>query len=377
MGPLLSSFLVSISIATAALAPAPAPTPPPAAVIPIDTGGFGPPFVRAKVRGASFWFLLDTASSSAFGQSQAEAIGLHGERNDIPVELPGVTFTMRSVGVTDLGPRQLALGHKLDGVLGSEFFARFLVTLDFQRNTLTISDSRTVRHKARGRSLPMLIEGGLPYTAADLALRGHGTLNGKFLLDTASDAAVTLFSPLVRERGLAGPQPTRPAGATGEMQAVSRGESLALGGFLLRDPLIVLSVSESGALADPAHAGLIGMEVLRRFTVTLDYARKRVLLDKNAAFKSSFDYDASGLRVASPGQDLTTLEVRRVLPGSPAAEAGFQPGDVILAVDGRAVPEITPQGVRRLLQKDGKQYTLSILRRGEIRKLQLKCRRMI
>jgi hypothetical protein len=50
---------------------------------------------------------------------------------------------------------------------------------------------------------------------------------------------------------------------------------------------------------------------------------------------------------------------------------------MILAVDGRAVPEITPQGVRRLLQRDGKQYTLSILRRGEIRKIQIKCRRMI
>jgi C-terminal processing protease CtpA/Prc len=119
------------------------------------------------------------------------------------------------------------------------------------------------------------------------------------------------------------------------------------------------------------------MDVLRRFNVTLDYSRKRVLLEKNAAFTSTFDYDASGLRFAPQGEDLTTLEVRRVLPRSPGAEAGFEPGDVILAVDGRPVGEITPQGVRRLFQKDGQQYALSILRRGEIRKLQLKCRRLI
>jgi hypothetical protein len=366
-----------LALAASVLLALPAPTRPPAAVIPIDTGGFGPPFVRAKVKGASFWFLLDTASPSAFGQRQALAIDLAVEKSDIPIELPGITFTMRSVPIVDLVPRQIALGHKLDGVLGSEFFARFLVTVDFQRNTLTISDSRTVRHAGRARSLPIVIEGGLPYADAALTVRGPGTLNGKFLLDTASDGAVTLYSPFVRERGLAGPPPTLPAGATGEMQAVSRGESLALGGFLLRDPLVVLSVSESGALADAGHAGLVGMDVLRRFTVTLDYARKRVLLEKNAAFKSSFDYDASGLRVQPQGQDLTTLEVRRVIPRSPAAEAGFEPGDVILAVDGRPVGEITPQGVRRLFQKDGAQYALSILRRGQIRKLQLKCRRVI
>lgn len=368
-------ILASAASASAAL---PAPARPAAAVIPIDSGGgFGPAFVRAKVKGALFWFLLDTASPSAFGQRQAQAIDLSDEKSDLSVELPGVTFTMRSVGIRDLAPRQLALGHKLDGILGSEFFARFLVTLDFQRNTVTISDARTARRVRRGRSLPITIDAGFPYVSAGVSLRGHGTLTGKFLLDTGSEGAVTLFSPLVRERGLAGPQPTKPAGATGEMQAVSRGESLALGGFLLRDPLVVLSVSESGATADPAHAGSIGMEVLRRFTVTFDSARKRVLLEKNAAFQSSFDYDASGLRVASPGQDLTTLEVRRVQPGSPGAGAGFEPGDVILAVDGRSVPEITPQGVRRLFQKDGKQYSVSVLRRGEFRKLILKCRRMI
>ena len=167
--------------------------------------------------------------------------------------------------------------------------------------------------------------------------RGHDAISGKFLLDTASDGAVTLFSPVVREHRLAGPAPTMPAGASGEMQAISRGESLTLGGFLLREPLIALSVSGSGMLADAAHAGLIGMEVLRRFTVTLDYARGRIFLEKNATFNSTFDHDASGLRVQPQGEDLTTLEVRRVLPGSPGAEAGFQNGDVILSVDGRPV----------------------------------------
>ncbi len=378
MGPLLSAFFVSVSFAAAALAPSPAPARPRATVIPIDTGGgYGPAFVKAKVKNTFFWFLLDSASPSAFGRRQAQMIDLSSGKSDISVELPGVAFTMRSVGIADLGPRQIALGHTLDGVLGTEFFARFLVKLDFQRSKLTLADARTARRAARGHPLPISIEGGLPFAAADVALRGHGTLNGTFLLDTGSESAVTLFSPFVLERGLAGPQPTRPAGATGEMQGVSRGESLALGGFLLRDPLVVLTVSATGALADPGHAGLIGMEVLRRFTVTFDSARKRVLLEKNAAFDSSFDYDASGLRIQPQGEDLTTLEVRRVVPGSPGAEARFEPGDVILAVDGRAVPEITPQGVNRLLRKDGKEYTLSVLRRGEFLKLVLKCRRMI
>jgi carboxyl-terminal processing protease len=66
-----------------------------------------------------------------------------------------------------------------------------------------------------------------------------------------------------------------------------------------------------------------------------------------------------------------------VRPGSPGAEAGLLAGDVILAVDGRPITEITPFGVRRLFRQNGKQYALSILREGAIRKMQLRCRRQI
>jgi C-terminal processing protease CtpA/Prc len=207
--------------------------------------------------------------------------------------------------------------------------------------------------------------------------RGGKPVDGNFLIDTADDAAVTFFSSFAEQHHLAGPPPPAPAGSSGAMQAVLRGEALKLGGESLREPILVLSASTSGLFSDKSHAGLLGMDVLRRFKLTLDPARKRLILEKNAAFPEPFDYDASGLHVQSQGADLTTLEVRRVRPGSPGAEAGILAGDVILAVDGRPIAEITPFGVRRLFRKDGKQYALSILREGAIRKLQLRCRRQI
>jgi C-terminal processing protease CtpA/Prc len=161
------------------------------------------------------------------------------------------------------------------------------------------------------------------------------------------------------------------------MQAVMRGETLELGSETLREPIIAVSAATSGGLSDARHAGLLGMDVLRRFRLTLDPSRKRLLLEKNAAFPEPFDYDASGLRVQPQGADLTTLEVRSVRPGSPGAQAGLRAGDVILAIDGHPVGEITPHGVRRLFRRDGKEYALSILRERAIRKLQLHCRRQI
>jgi len=331
------------------------------------------------VQGTPFWFLLDTASPSSFGRKQSQRLGLPDgpTLGEVAIDLPGVTVTMASFAVADLDARQIALGHRLDGVLGSEFFARFVVTLDFQAGTLTLSDAKNPRLRGKGPTLPLEIEGGRLYVEAKLTPRGRATLSGKFLVDTAAEGAVTLFSSFVREHRLLPPPPTAPAGSGGTMQGIIRGETLEIGGHVLREPVITLSGASSGILSDPGHAGLLGMDVLRRFRVTLDGARGRILLEKSSAFADPFDYDASGLLVQPQGADLTTLEVRRVTPGSAGAQAGIEAGDVILAVDGRPVGEITPRGVRRLFRMDGKQYALSILRRGEIRKLQLRCRRQI
>jgi hypothetical protein len=347
--------------------------------IPLDTDNGSPPFVRARVHGTPFWFLLDTGSPSSFGRKQAQTLKLPNGSSlrGVAIELPGLTTTMPSLPLADLDPRQIALGRKLDGVLGTEFFARFIATFDFEGKTLTLERAKTHRSAGRGRALPLIVENGRPYVSARVTPRGAKPLDGNFLIDTADDAAVTFFSSFAERHHLAGPPPPAPAGSSGAMQAVLRGETLKLGGESLREPILVLSASTSGLFSDTGHAGLLGMDVLRRFRLTLDPSRKRLLLEKNAAFPEPFDYDASGLHVQPQGADLTTLEVRRVRPGSPGAEAGIRAGDVILAVDSRPIGEITPLGVRRLFRKDGKEYALSILREGAIRKLQLRCRRQI
>ena len=379
MRPSLSSLFASIGLAASLLAAAPTPPLPPAATIPLDTDGGSPPFVRGRVKGTPFWFLLDTASPSSFGRKQSQRLGLPDglTLGELAIDLSGITVTLPSLAVADLDARQLALGHRLDGVLGSEFFARFVVTLDFQAGTLTLRDAKDSRFREKGQALPLAIEDGRPYVDAKVTPRGRDTLGGKFLVDTAAEGAVTLFSPFVREHRLLPPPPTAPAGSSGTMQGIIRGETLEIGGQLLREPIITLSGASSGILSDPGHAGSLGMDVLRRFRVTFDAARGRMLLEKSPAFADPFDYDASGLSVQPMGADLTTIEVRRVTPGSAGAQAGLEAGDLILTVDGRPVGEITPRGVRRLFRMDGKQYALSILRRGAILKLQLQCRRQI
>jgi hypothetical protein len=57
---------------------------------------------------------------------------------------------------------------------------------------------------------------------------------------------------------------------------------LQLGSFRLNGPIA------SCCSDNPDDKRKIGTEVLRRFTVILDYARKRMILEPNSNFKQTF-----------------------------------------------------------------------------------------
>lgn len=67
-----------------------------------------------------------------------------------------------------------------------------------------------------------------------------------------------------------------------------------------------------------------------------------------------------GIELKTIGQRLTII---RVIPGSPALEAGIRDGDTILAVDGKSVESMSPDKAANLLQgSEGSEVRLSLIR---------------
>jgi predicted aspartyl protease len=405
---ILLSILAFVLPAT--VPPSPSPTPPPAGAIrfdshpiahamPIEIAGNGLPFVRGRIRDSDLWFLLDTASPSVLSVKAATRLGLEGEsgflggRNseskfpiqvlhNVTVRLAGVELDQPAVSSFDLDLMQTALGHPIDGILGTPFFESFVVVIDYSARRLELRDPKHFRYTGRGHEATIARDGGFPYVRGRLKLPGRDRLEGDFLVDTGADSAALLFSPFVTAHRLLDPavKTDTSEGFSAEganFGAVLRAEWLELGPFQFREPIVELSRSTKGLTADPHHAGLLGGAVLSRFRTIWDYARNRMILEVNARYRDPFPYDASGVSLSAQGPDLSTFEIRRVAPGSPGAQAGLAVGDVVLAIDGRPVKEITLRGIRQLFSKDGQQYVLSVLREGEIRRLTLKCRRLL
>ncbi|HLB78393.1 MAG TPA: PDZ domain-containing protein [Candidatus Dormibacteraeota bacterium] len=88
-------------------------------------------------------------------------------------------------------------------------------------------------------------------------------------------------------------------------------------------------------------------------------------LEPNARLGEPFEADMSGLGLR---MGLRGFQVEWIQPGSPAAEAGIQPDDMI--VDGKPADELGMPAVRELFQRAAETHQL-VIRRGDQRRAQL------
>jgi aspartyl protease len=257
-------------------------------------------------------------------------------------------------------------GRRLDGLLGYDFFSRFPVELDYEAGTLALG------REPRGSPASLELVRRHPFVRAAFVLGGR-RLEHVFLVDTGFRSGLVLASPFVREEHLVERaartiEATTGAGIGGPtIERVGRADRFELGPFVLEDVVVNLSQAQAGTLAEHGYGGIVGSEILRRFTATFDYPEARLLLEPNAHFADPFEFDLSGLYLV--GGD--GIEVFRVVDGSPAADAGIRAGDRI--VSDRPLDELRkslraePGAVQVLeLERDGRRFTASILLRRMI-----------
>ena len=85
----------------------------------------------------------------------------------------------------------------------------------------------------------------------------------------------------------------------------------------------------------------------------------------------------SGLRLRPEGADLKTLRVWRVVENSPATEIGIREGDLVMAIDGKPVAELSLYQINQMFKQEGKEYLLDIIRGEEKKQLKLKLRTLL
>jgi hypothetical protein len=170
-----------------------------------------------------------------------------------------------------------------------------------------------------------------------------------FAIDTGSRSTLDLFAPFVAANDLEQALDPRFEALTGwgvgggVRSKVAPATTLTLGGLEIPGVIVAIGMQEKGAFADKYSGGNIGGGVLKRFTVTFDYAGKVMILEPNAEFATPEAHDLSGMWIQRRGD---SLEVLDVVPNGAADDAGIEVGDRIADLDGVPASELELPEIR-------------------------------
>jgi hypothetical protein len=361
----------------------------PPVVVPFDLVD-GHIFVTARIDGgAALRLVVDSGAGDVLAAETATALGLPetgsftvygtGERAEAArsahvgsVDIGGATLHDQDFTVLSFAQLRAAEGvERFDGLLGHELFDRYVVRIDYAAQTLTLEDAADDAGDPTAAIVPFKFFGTMPEVEGEV-----DGIPGRFTIDTGDRGSLSLLVPFVTAHDLVGRyhpivEGVAGWGIGGPVRAkLTRVGHLRFGTIDVEGPVTRLPDAKHGFFTTRSVAGNIGFGVLRRFTVTFDYARRRLVLIPNAGAAAPDVYDRSGMWLV---QKADGFGVEDVLTDGPAARAGVRVGDVIQAVDGRPARDIGLAPQREALRHTavGTTVSLRILRGAKVTNLTL------
>jgi hypothetical protein len=257
----------------------------------------------------------------------------------------------------------------------------YVVEVDYDAAMLRVYDATKYEPSDVGQAIPFATQQGTPFVTVGLAFGKGEPLQARLAVDTGGGRPAAYLSKSFIDSHALMPQVAKTVPefsfgfASGQPKMLAaRLEKLSVGPVELTRPIVHLS-QVRGFGGGPEPDGMLCPDFLRRFKVVFDYPRQRLLLERGRHFGDDMPFDASGTIIYGDGQN--GYRVLRVVEGSPAAEAGLRPGDVILEIDGKTAGQLSNNGIAAVLRQAGREIAIRIQRGEEKQSVSLKLRNLL
>lgn len=247
-------------------------------------------------------------------------------------------------------------GSKINGIVGADFFANHVVAIDYSRRRLKFYDPATFVAPDDFGVMPMTLEGQKMYLHLSVLETDEAHRTIKMLIDTGAELTAwfqTLTNDAVRipKKSIKG---RIGEGLSGEVTGIyARVPQICIANYCVRNPVVVFPDPQSitGIIRDTDRDGTIGGQLLRRFNVIIDTHHRKFYFKPNAYFNKEFKYNVAGIEIVQANYVIPQFEVIHVWDESPAARAGLRDGDMITAIDGQNVFNMSLSELRAAFEK--------------------------
>ncbi|MFL5483838.1 MAG: hypothetical protein ACJ8AK_16785 [Gemmatimonadaceae bacterium] len=238
--------------------------------------------------GEAGWWALDSgASECLLDRTTARNAGmvLRGQRNlhgagkgsfrldsirsRVRVRIAGKALpSCDHFGAIDLRSANLDPTHPLTGILGYEFFARYIVRIDFSNHTVTLYDPRRYRYTGTGDTVRLELVRHQPRVQVRIRTANRPEIVRSLIVDTGSEDFVDDKS--VRRNAKA-------RGVTVATTGLGRSYEALIG------TLDTVRIGRSLFTKIPGVAseiGIVGNGIWSKFVCIFDYAHQRLILEE-------------------------------------------------------------------------------------------------
>src|SRR5271156_63809 len=334
-------------------------------------------FIEARLNGRGpFHFLLDTSAGGiTISTNVAQQLGLHvadagdgqgvgektvhaGEAQIAQLQVGDLALADVDSHVMDLSDAPQVFGTKpFDGIIGLPIFERMVVKHSYGAGQVRLRRRR--RDRPFRQAAPDSRGRGRARWRRGKFRRGHGRALVAIALRVfllAEQSSAKVWREAGRRHRLGHRRPVR--------SLLARAQELQIGDVVVRDLVIRLSAQKTGLTTSSAMAGLIDPDVLSQFDVTFDYARTRIIFERNKNNGRRDSYERAGIWMGQDkdGKHFTVVDV---IAGGPGAAAGVKPGDQILAIDGKNTASLILPDVREPIRREGVGDKLTLLLESE------------
>ncbi len=308
------------------------------------------------------------------GLGEGEALTAYRSANN-KIKLDGLTAWNQEVNMVIDEGFQIShmLGLPVHGLIGFNLFKDYIVKINYSSEKLTLYRPEHYKYRDRKKDIimPLHLEGNKPFVRTSIVTDELQEVPVKLLVDTGASDALWLSKnsderinlPQIHIETFLG------KGLSGDLFGVKgRIDGIWVGPLVLPKPIVAFPNSETidQLITSNDRNGTLGAEILRRFTVTLDYRNNRLTLRPTRKIKDDFNYNMSGMEVINPMPGMPVFTITNIRKNSPAYFAGLKENDQILSLNSSHHRSLELNDINLLLQsRENKKIKIKVLRNGE------------
>lgn len=260
-------------------------------------------------------------------------------------------------------------GEKVDGIIGYSLLSRYIFNINYDNSLIYIYSQGRLKYPKGGWLYEPILR-TLPVQTA--RIKDETIVNSRFLFDIGAGLCVMLSKDFIEDSSFLNKKRTLYAkeaeGVGGKVDMhMTVIREVKLGPWKFRHVPVYVFDDKYNITNYPYLSGIIGNDLLRRFNVYLNYAKKEFYFLPNRSFNDLFDYSYSGI-------ELYWVEGKIVLGDvaekSPAAHAGLKEGDIVVAINKNFTQNLMQY--KQALQVAGERVKMIITRDGQLMEFDFK-----